>query len=66
MAEGDGLLNRYTALKLYPGFKSLPLRHNAKKSKSGAVMTAPLLLLPPVLMTSVLWRFLSLPGGIMP
>ena len=26
MAEGDGLLNRYTDLNLYRGFESLPLR----------------------------------------
>ena len=29
MAEGDGLLNRYTVLKLYRGFESLPLRHRS-------------------------------------
>jgi hypothetical protein len=37
VAEGGGLLNRYTALKLYPGFKSLPLRqttsYNSRASK---------------------------------
>ncbi len=27
MAEGGGLLNRYTGQNLYRGFESLPLRH---------------------------------------
>ena len=29
MVEGGGLLNRYTAQKLYPGFESLPHRQTS-------------------------------------
>ena len=32
MAEGGGLLNRYTALKPYPGFESLRLRQPLKRA----------------------------------
>jgi hypothetical protein len=40
VAEGGGLLNRYTALKPYRGFESHPLRHppvaNPASDPSGA------------------------------
>ena len=34
MAEGGGLLNRYTALKPYRGFESHPLRHPPRRQNS--------------------------------
>ena len=40
-AEGGGLLNRYTAQKLYRGFESLPLRNFCKLSNVGAATGAP-------------------------
>ena len=37
MAEGGGLLNRYTFVKMYPGFESLRLRH-LKRPLDGAFL----------------------------
>ena len=36
MAEGGGLLNRCTTLKLYPGFESLPHRQTRSASFGGS------------------------------
>ncbi len=43
MAEGGGLLNRCTTLKLYPGFESLPHRQPSRQSRLRAAHAVDLL-----------------------